>query len=128
MMSLDNALSIQEAEAWVGRLEKLVGGEVQGGYVAEVKIDGLSLSLRYEDGALVRGATRGNGLVGEDVTRNVIVIDDIPKRLKPHAGGEASWGRAAYERVMRLGSERCGCYSGASGAVGGPRRGLPCQG
>ena len=67
MLSLENAYSWEEAEAWLARATRVLGREPRG-FVAELKIDGLSISLRYEDGRLVRGATRGDGTRGEDVT------------------------------------------------------------
>lgn len=75
MMSLDNVFSEQEFRTWVER----VG---QGPYLCELKIDGLAVNLRYLDGQLVSAATRGDGVVGEDVTANVLTISSIPKKLK----------------------------------------------
>ena len=79
MMSLDNAFSFDELVAWGKRMERYISGEVD--YVCELKIDGIACSLLYEDGVYVRGATRGNGVVGEDVTENVRTIPVIPERL-----------------------------------------------
>jgi DNA ligase (NAD+) len=70
MLSLENAYSWEEAEAWLARAARVLGAEPRG-FVAELKIDGLSISLRYEGGRLLRGATRGDGVRGEDVTDNV---------------------------------------------------------
>jgi DNA ligase (NAD+) len=81
MQSLDNAFSREELEAWGKRLERLLGDIPNLGLVCELKIDGLAMSLLYEDGRLVRGATRGNGLVGEDLTSNVRTIEAIPDHL-----------------------------------------------
>jgi DNA ligase (NAD+) len=78
MMSLDNAFSAAELQAWADRVEK----EVQhAGYLCELKVDGLAIDLVYEGGRLVRGATRGDGRIGEDVTANVRTISVIPDRL-----------------------------------------------
>ncbi len=82
MMSLDNAMDEAELRAWGDRVRRQLGddaGEV--GYVSELKIDGLAVSLRYEGGRFVQGATRGNGKVGEDVTANLRTIADLPDRL-----------------------------------------------
>jgi DNA ligase (NAD+) len=84
MMSLDNAFTEEELLAWGRRLERLDPDLAQSGgavFVCELKIDGVAISLRYEGGALVTGATRGNGLVGEDVTANVRTVALIPERL-----------------------------------------------
>jgi DNA ligase (NAD+) len=80
MMSLDNAFSFDELVAWGKRMERYISGDVD--YVCELKIDGIACSLLYENGRYVRGATRGNGVVGEDVTANVRTITVIPERLE----------------------------------------------
>jgi DNA ligase (NAD+) len=74
MMSLDNVFSTEELDAW---LEKTGGGP----FLCELKIDGLAINLRYEKGKLVSAATRGDGAVGEDVTRNVMTVKGIPHNL-----------------------------------------------
>jgi DNA ligase (NAD+) len=79
MMSLDNAFSFEELVAWGQRLGRRAA-EVSR-FVCELKIDGLAMSLRYEDGVYVQAATRGDGRVGEDVTENVRTIKDVPERL-----------------------------------------------
>jgi DNA ligase (NAD+) len=75
MMSLDNVFSFDEFRTWAERAG-------QGPYLCELKIDGLAVNLRYLDGELVSAATRGDGVVGEDVTANVLTIKSIPKKLK----------------------------------------------
>ena len=83
MMSLDNAFSAEEVEEWAGRMRRFLSlpQDAALAFTAEDKIDGLSCSLRYERGRLVRAATRGDGEVGEDVTPNVQHIADIPQQL-----------------------------------------------
>jgi DNA ligase (NAD+) len=82
MFSLDNAFDADELRGWERRNARIVSEVETGGYVAELKIDGAAVSLLYEDGVLVRGATRGNGHIGEGVTRNLRTIKDIPLRLR----------------------------------------------
>src|SRR3982751_1109519 len=78
MLSLDNAYNEEELRAFDERVRKGAGvGDAPVTYVAELKIDGLSIALTYEDGRLVRGATRGDGSRGEDVTPNVRIIRAI---------------------------------------------------
>jgi DNA ligase (NAD+) len=81
MMSLDNSYNIDELRAFDERCQRLAEGRKLE-YVAELKIDGLSLSLQYEEGLLVRGVTRGDGRIGEDVTQNARTIRSVPLRLK----------------------------------------------
>ena len=84
MLSLDNSYNIDELRAFDERCQRLAEGrKVE--YVAELKIDGLSLSLQYEDGLLVRGVTRGDGRIGEDVTQNARTIRSVPLRLRSQA-------------------------------------------
>ncbi len=111
MLSLDNAYSEEELRAFDDRVRRGIAefapdnGTIQ--YVAELKIDGLSLALTYENGVLVRGATRGDGVEGEDVTPNVRTIRAIPLRLRG-AGpdrieirGEVYLPRKAFERINK---------------------------
>lgn len=84
MLSLDNSYNIDELRAFDERCRKLADGRPLE-YVAELKIDGLSLSLQYEEGVLTRGVTRGDGRIGEDVTQNARTIRSVPLRLKPEA-------------------------------------------
>jgi DNA ligase (NAD+) len=78
MMSLDNVFSMEELDTW---LDKAGGGP----FLCELKIDGLAINLRYEKGKLVSAATRGDGTVGEDVTRNVMTVKGIPHQLSGKA-------------------------------------------
>jgi len=84
MLSLDNAFAEQDVVDFVGRIRRFLRlkDDEEIVFSAEPKIDGLSMSLRYEDGGLVTGATRGDGSVGEDVTANIKTLADIPHRLK----------------------------------------------
>lgn len=81
MLSLANAFDDAEVADFDGRVRSFLGTEARIAYVAEPKIDGLSLSLRYEGGVLVQAATRGDGEVGENVTENALTIADIPRRV-----------------------------------------------
>ncbi|KRM49698.1 NAD-dependent DNA ligase LigA [Lactobacillus jensenii] len=105
MLSMGDVFSKDELREFDQRIQKLVGGPVA--YNVELKIDGLSLSLEYSDGKLVRASTRGNGRIGEDVTKNVQYISDIPKTL-PEAltmevRGECYMGKEAF---LKLNTER----------------------
>ena len=79
MMSLDNVFDTDELAQWFDRVEKEIS---QPQYLCEVKVDGLAINLTYENGVLVRGLTRGNGVTGEDVTLNVKTIRNLPHQLK----------------------------------------------
>jgi len=84
MLSLSNAFDGAELEAWHTRVSNLLEQD-DFDMVCELKYDGLAVALTYEDGLFVRGATRGNGLVGEDVTRNLRTIKSVPLRLLSHS-------------------------------------------
>ena len=108
MLSLDNAYNEDELRAFDERVRKGAGlGDAAVAYVAELKIDGLSIALTYIDGVLTRGATRGDGSRGEEVTANVRTIRTIPLRLRnAPAGrmevrGEVFLPRASFERTNR---------------------------
>jgi DNA ligase (NAD+) len=81
MLSLQNAFDEDEVKAWAARCQKLLA-RPPAGFVTEMKIDGLACALLYEHGQLVRGATRGDGTQGEDVTSNIRTIRSVPLRLK----------------------------------------------
>jgi DNA ligase (NAD+) len=95
MLSLDNSYNIEDLRAFDERCRRLADGRAFE-YVAELKIDGLSIAVHYDGGVLVRGVTRGDGRVGEDVTQNVRTIRSIPLRLKAEAGGEVEVRGEAY--------------------------------
>jgi DNA ligase (NAD+) len=108
MLSLDNAYNREELLAFDERVRKGAGvGSEPVAYVAELKIDGLSLALTFEHGKLVRGATRGDGVRGEEVTANVRAIRAIPLGLRGgpneriEVRGEVYFPRAAFDRVNR---------------------------
>lgn len=106
MLSLANAFNEADLEAWADREARGVGLPSLGALFCELKIDGLSLELTYENGELVRAATRGNGTVGDDVTVNARTIASIPQRLAggPHPAyvavrGEVYMPRSGFERL-----------------------------
>jgi DNA ligase (NAD+) len=132
MLSLDNAYGADELRAFDERVRK---GAALGGapvaYVAEMKIDGLSIALTYEDGRLVRGATRGDGTRGEDVTVNVRTIRAVPLRLRSGPAGrieirgEVYLPRRSFERANRE-REQAGepLYANPRNAAAGAMRNL----
>src|SRR4051812_36668904 len=82
MISLGNAMNETEVDEWEERIARLIGEDARrAGYVAELKIDGAAVSLTYQHGVFTVGTTRGNGIVGEDVTSNLRTLRDIPLRL-----------------------------------------------
>jgi DNA ligase (NAD+) len=107
MLSLQNAFEEAEIRAWDKRVRAVVGDEVT--YVCELKIDGLAVSLTYRDGRLVRAATRGDGLTGEDVTANLRTIRSVPLAITPGEGlpnefevrGEVYFPLASFEKLNR---------------------------
>ena len=104
LMSLDNSYNLDDLKAFTERCEKLAEGRKLK-YVAELKIDGLSVSLHYENGILVKGATRGDGSTGDEVTQNVKTIRTIPLRLKVDAPvhaevrGEVFLSRSQFAKI-----------------------------
>ncbi len=79
MLSLDNAFAREELEAWAARVERAEGAGAR--YSCELKIDGVAVALTYERGVLTKGATRGDGRIGEDITANVRTVRTVPQRL-----------------------------------------------
>ena len=103
MTSLDNAMDESELRAWGERVAKGLGDEPVR-YVCELKIDGLAISIRYENGKMVQAATRGDGKVGEDVTANVATVKALPKEAKKapevlEVRGEIYMSIAAFEKL-----------------------------
>lgn len=104
MTSLDNAMDEDELRAWGERVAKGLG-DAPVAYVCELKIDGLAISIRYENGVMVQAATRGDGKVGEDVTKNVATISSLPKKLSGkfppvlEVRGEIYMSIAAFEKL-----------------------------
>ena len=102
MASLQDVFSLEEIDDFDRRIRQITHSP----YVVEVKIDGLSVSLEYENGVFSRGSTRGDGFVGEDVTQNLLTIADIPKRLKTpveylEVRGEVYMPKETFARLAR---------------------------
>ncbi|MDP9495403.1 MAG: NAD-dependent DNA ligase LigA [Actinomycetota bacterium] len=111
LFSLDNAASREDLETWELRIERQMGRPPQG-YVAELKIDGLAVVLTYRDGVLATGATRGDGVTGEDVTANLRTIKSVPLKLRDknppatlEVRGEVYMPEAAFEELNRRQAE-----------------------
>ncbi|MBW2939358.1 NAD-dependent DNA ligase LigA [Zhongshania aquimaris] len=115
MLSLDNVFSEQELLDFDRRLKSRLEEGVAVSYACEPKLDGIAVSLLYVDGVLIRGATRGDGRVGEDITQNVKTITSIPLRLRGNdwpdeleVRGEIYMPRAGFERINALGRDTDG--------------------
>ena len=134
MLSLDNAFSFDALRDFDRRVREGVGRE-EIEYIAEHKFDGLSISLMYEDGVLVRGVTRGDGTTGEDVTPNVRTIRSIPLRIAERARkkakmpgafevrGEIIMTRKAFEALNRAQEQSGGkIFANARNAAAGAVR------
>lgn len=105
MLSLDNAFNADEVREWRQRIGRLLPEDVRLEYTVEPKVDGLAVALTYENGAFARGATRGDGYVGEDVTANLRTVPAIPLRVpvpRPSGGAEEQRSRGAEENSPLL--------------------------
>src|ERR1035437_3431746 len=104
LMSLDNSYSLEDLKSFTERCERLAEGRKLE-YVAELKIDGLSVALHYENGILVAGATRGDGTTGDEITQNVKTVRAIPLRLKVdkidkcEVRGEVFLSRSQFKKI-----------------------------
>ena len=98
MYSLDNAMDLDELTEWMERTAEACGGALPP-LCCELKIDGSSIALTYEDGVLVRAATRGDGTTGEDVTVNMRTVRDVPLRLRDEARGAIAPGVETLELI-----------------------------
>ncbi|MCC6323259.1 NAD-dependent DNA ligase LigA, partial [Candidatus Nomurabacteria bacterium] len=87
MLSLNDAFSKDEVEIWEKRITKLLPNNKNLDYFCELKFDGLAVTLRYEDGKFIQGATRGDGFIGEDVTENLKMVDNIPLQINTNIKG-----------------------------------------
>ncbi|MGZ8300014.1 MAG: NAD-dependent DNA ligase LigA, partial [Rhodoplanes sp.] len=117
MLSLDNAFNDEDVEDFVGRIRRFLklSDDEEIAFCAEAKIDGLSMSLRYEDGELVRAATRGDGAEGEDVTANIRTLADVPHKLKGRSvpeicevRGEVYMTKSAFVKLNEAQAESSG--------------------
>jgi DNA ligase (NAD+) len=105
MLSLDNTYNVEELKKFHERMVKNLGSDKEIEYVVELKIDGLGVTLTYENGILIQGATRGDGKVGEDITANLKTIKSIPLRIKEkqklEVRGEVYMERDAFDALNR---------------------------
>jgi DNA ligase (NAD+) len=110
MLSLDNTYSVDELREWDNRVRRGVGRDSVE-YVAELKIDGLSISAIYDRGALARGVTRGDGFIGEDVTQNVRTIRSLPLRIRPEAFESKARQKSSKSAKKRTASAQAPLFS-----------------
>ncbi len=135
MLSLSNAFDAEDVQEFDGRIRKYLGlsADAPLAFTAEPKIDGLSLSLRYEQGRLVQAATRGDGAVGENVTANARTITDIPAEITGapevlEVRGEVYMSHADFEALNRRQTERGGkTFANPRNAAAGSLRQLDAQ-
>ena len=107
MQSLQDVFSKEEVESFKDKIEVMLGKGLE--YVVETKIDGLSISIEYVDGKLIRASTRGNGLIGEDVTENIKTLKNVPHILKENVTlevrGEVYLPKLEFERLNKIAEE-----------------------
>ncbi len=127
MMSLDNCFSLEELQAWGKRVERGIGAA--GGFVVEHKMDGVAVNLIFEDGVFVKGATRGDGRTGEDITGNLKTIAAVPLRLRGDAPkiievrGEVYMTAADFRKLNeRLGEQEGKVFANPRNAAAGSLR------
>lgn len=108
MLSFNDAFSKKDMEDWLSRLERLLKKAAAAGFYAELKLDGLAVELIYKNGVLAAGSTRGNGIIGEDITNNLKTVESIPLKLSgkdwPNelvVRGEVFIGKKEFERINR---------------------------
>ncbi|HOB89849.1 MAG TPA: NAD-dependent DNA ligase LigA, partial [Candidatus Colwellbacteria bacterium] len=107
MISFNDAFSEKDMEDWIDRLENYLKKKIDKEFFCELKLDGLSVELVYDNGVFVRGSTRGDGLVGEDVTQNLRTIEDIPLKLEGDypkhlvVRGEVILSKKEFERINK---------------------------
>ncbi|NMD69638.1 NAD-dependent DNA ligase LigA [Bacillus sp. DNRA2] len=108
MLSLGNAFNAEDLRDFDRRIRQIVGNDFS--YVCELKIDGLAVSLRYQDGVFIQGATRGDGSIGEDISANLKTIGSIPLRLKEPASlevrGEAYMPKRSFDALNKVKAEK----------------------
>lgn len=105
MLSFNDAFSEQDMRDWIERVENYLGVKIKPEFYCELKIDGLAIELVYENGVFVRGSTRGDGLIGEDITQNLKTIEAIPLKLeipkKLVVRGEVFIAKKEFERINK---------------------------
>lgn len=130
MMSLANAFSYDELREFDERIGKAIGTKVS--YTCELKIDGIASTVHYQNGLLVLGATRGNGVTGENITKNMLTIDVLPKVLKDYLDlevrGEVYMSKAVFEKLNdeRI-SSGLALFANPRNAAGGSLRQLDAE-
>jgi len=138
MLSLSNAYSSQDLRDFDKRVRDMVSGEVE--YVVEFKIDGLSVGITYNDGVFEKGATRGNGTVGEDISQNLMTVKSIPLKIDEDneivVRGEVYISKGNFQKIneqqekselqlfanLTVGSKHTGHSLGISKSISSPLR------